>query len=770
MKIENPLKMNDWEIKKFLSFILLIQLLVLIIIILDNVGLNIPIIRQLIPFFYLIFIPGIIILRILRIHKMGNILTLLYSIGLSLSFLMFTGLFMNLIYPFFGISKPISLTSLIITISLLVLILSLLSYINDKNFSESTLMDLNSFISPKILLLCLLPLLAIYGTYLMNFYHTNIVQLITILLISFIVLLVGFDKFIPKKLYPFTIFVIAITLLYHTSLISTYVYGYDIMSELYLVNLVINNSIWNYTIPLNYNAMLSIVMIAPILSKLCAINSVWIFKIMYPFLFSLIPLGLYKIFKKQTNSKIAFLSVFLFMSFSVFYDEILYLARQQIAEFFLVLMLILIVYNIEKKGKTFSSNLLGSGKKAETFLFILFGLSLTVSHYGTSTLYLYVFFSAFLISFIFDVLPIKRKSYNFMQKLEIYIENKIPFSLHFFRHTNQTKSTDDQTESTDGSSRITLAFLFLFSVFAMLWFILTTSSSIFNTITHIFFNIIGNISTNFLKPESVQGLHTLTIKTTHGFLGKINTVINYLNQIFIIIGVLSVLLLNWAYNRAYNFNREYRILSVINLFLLFASITIPFFADQLNISRIYHLTLITLAPFCIIGVLTIFMLISKILRMSWTRKSVRISLSIFSVFLVLFFLYQSSFIYQTFEGSSYSISVDKNLDSAVFNNQEALGATWFSKYKLNSTFYADYYGGFLLVSILGQDPVYMDPQHMLITNNSYAYLRNFNIENKTWFISYKDKAVLTDYYINTTDVVTYKSLIYSNGNSQIYYN
>jgi uncharacterized membrane protein len=388
-----------------------------------------------------------------------------------------------------------------------------------------------------------------------------------------------------------------------------------------------------------------------------------------------------------------------------------------------------------------------------------------VSHYGTSYLYLYIFILTFLISFLYDFLPIKRIINGSLQKIENFAENKKinnRFTFHLSKLTNRTEKKSEPP-------RITLAFILLFFVFATLWFVMVTSSSIYNTITHIFYNIVGNIYTNFLQSDSSQGLHTMTTKTTHGILGKINTVVNYLNQLFIIIGVLSVLIFNWASNRKYNFNREYRILSVLNLFLLFASIAIPFFADELNISRIYHLTLLTLAPFCIIGILTSFMLISKILRMNWTKKSIKISYGIISVFLVIFFLYQSSFIYQTALGSSYSIAVDKNLDSAVFNNQEALSADWLSTYKLNHPFYADYFGGFILVSILGKDPVYMDPQHMLIASNSYIYLRKFNIENKTWFIGYKSKAIRANYNINTTDVVINKSLVYSNGNSQIYF-
>ena len=115
MQLNNSFQMNDWEIKKFLKVIFTIQLAMWGVIGLDATGLQIPILREFIGFIYLTFVPGIIILRILKLHKLGNIETLLYSVGLSIASLMFTGLFMNTVYPLFGISGPISITPLIIT-------------------------------------------------------------------------------------------------------------------------------------------------------------------------------------------------------------------------------------------------------------------------------------------------------------------------------------------------------------------------------------------------------------------------------------------------------------------------------------------------------------------------------------------------------------------------------------------------------------------------------------------------------------------------------
>ena len=384
LNLNNPLQMNDWEIKKFLKVILAIQLAVWGVIGLDAAGLQIPIIRQLICFIYLIFVPGIIILRILKLHNLGNIETLLYTVGSSIATLMFTGLFMNTVYPLFGISGPISIAPFIITISVVVFILCVLSYVRDKDFSDPGFIDVGNVLSPPALFLCLIPFLAIFGAYLMNFYRDNSLIIVLIIVIALVALLIGFDKSIPKKLYPLAVFVIAISLLFHRSLISMYISGCDIQFEYYLCNSVKMNGIWDPTMFGSLNAMLSLVMLAPIYSIISNMEITWVFKIIYPLLFSLVPLGLYRVFQKQTDDKIAFLSCFFFMSFSTFFGEMPALARQEIAELFLVLLILLMIDKNMNRIK-------------RSFLFIVFGISLVVSHYGLSYFYMFWLISAWLL-------------------------------------------------------------------------------------------------------------------------------------------------------------------------------------------------------------------------------------------------------------------------------------------------------------------------------------------------------------------------------------
>ena len=168
MRFNDPFRLNDWKFRDFLVVVLAMQLSVLSATGLAQFGLDIPIFRQITGFFYLAFMPGIILLRIFRVHGLSRISTLLYSVGLSIAFLMLLGLSLNVLFPLVALSKPISSMPLILAISAAVLILSILSYIRDGAFSSPSFFDTKEVASPVVLALCLVPVLSVSGTYFMN--------------------------------------------------------------------------------------------------------------------------------------------------------------------------------------------------------------------------------------------------------------------------------------------------------------------------------------------------------------------------------------------------------------------------------------------------------------------------------------------------------------------------------------------------------------------------------------------------------------------------
>ena len=732
--MNNVLQINDWEIKKFLRVVLAIQLAMWGIIGFDVIGFQIPILRELIAFIYLTFIPGILILRVLRLHRLGSIETLLYAVGLSIATVMFTGLLANVLCPLLGISAPISITPLIITISVVVLTLCVLTYVRDKDFSNSSFVDIKEVLSPPALFLCLIPILVLLGTYLVNFHQNNLLLIVIIFLVSVVVVLIAFNKFIPKRFYPLAILAIAISLLWHKSLISTHLWGWDIQNEYYLANLVIEGSYWNSTIPHHANAMLSIVMYAPVFSIVASMDLTWVFKITYPLLFSLVPLGLYRVFQKQTNDRIAFFSCFFFVSLFTFYGEMLQLARQQIAELFLVLLVLLMVSKNMHKIK-------------RSFLFIVFGLSLAVAHYGLSYIYMFSLICAWLILVLMGNPTVKELRDNLSNKLHRYEENRNSRNLI-------SLSIKDRT--------IGSTFVLLFVAFALTWYMYVSSSSAFGAIVSIGEHVTGSIFTEFLNPEATEGLHIVAGEP----LSPLHSVTKYLHltaQLFIVIGVLKLLL----GREKRKFEDEYAAFSLVNLVIILAAIGLPYFASSLNTTRLYQIALIFLAPFCVIGGITVFRAVSRAFRVTWTRRFMRNSMKVLSVFLAAFFLFNSGVIYEIANDSPTSISLNNTIDYPRFSEQEVLGAKWLYSVKGSNLMYADGFRRLLLGSFDWEQSRDL-PADLSISGDSYLYLGTYNLRTNEILLINRTEAVKAKDYVSNTISIG-KSKIYDNCGAQVYY-
>ncbi|HIE59626.1 MAG TPA: hypothetical protein EYP82_06825 [Hydrogenothermaceae bacterium] len=325
--------------KRTLIFTLVIQLATLGIIGLDKLGIDLFLLRQLILFIYLTFVPGILVISILKLlNKLSITEIVLYSVGLSNSFLMIVGLIINSIYPIFGISKPISELPLIVTIGVCNLVLWGLYFIRGELFTKWFEINLRK----SYLLIILLPILSIFGTYFLTYYNSNVILLFMFAILS-IVPILAILKF-PEDFYPAILWVISISLLFQTSLVSTVVpNGGDATCEYHCSKLVLNYGIWDPTGSslsssnvYNLNSMLRIVILHPIFSILLEMSLIWEFKIVHPLIFSLTPVALYLIYKRQTNSKIGFLSSCLFMFIFPFFTTLAMNTRTGLAILFLM--------------------------------------------------------------------------------------------------------------------------------------------------------------------------------------------------------------------------------------------------------------------------------------------------------------------------------------------------------------------------------------------------------------------------------------------------
>lgn len=701
---------NNLPLKKFVVLVISIQLTFIGLIFMDIIGINIPILREVVGFIYLTFIPGLLILRILKLNNLNITETFMYALGLSLSFLMFLGFLINIIYPIMGINNPISLFPLLFTINssgiILLFIIVLMERKKSVEYNKDKII-LDDFFSKKVYILTLIPFLSIIGAYFTNYYNQNILLFILIFILSLVPIIVFFIKSYKKEFYPLIIFICGLSLLLHWSLISTHIVGGDIQFEYYFSNLVINSSHWNLEIQNSLNGMLSIVMIAPIYSILLNIDLNWVFKIIYPFIYAFVPLGLYQIFQKQFNSKIAFLSVFYFIFVFPFFSEMLQLARQEIAELFLVLIILILVNKIEKRN--------------QSILIVIFGFSLAVSHYGLSYIFL-ILLGIILLITIFN--SISQGSIK-----EIF--NK--------------KNTS-----------LTLTFAILFFVFAISWYMYISSAKTFMTAIMIFNGIYGNAMNDLFESNNLQGVSMVF----HQF-SLFHTITKYLyllSQGFIVIGFL-----NLFFNRI-KLNDDFKRFAIAGLILLGLCFIIPNFASSLNTTRLFHISLILIAPFCVIGAISILKIFSKILKIKFISRK-EVPMKLFSIFLMIFLLFTSGFAYEIFNDEPMSIALSTTMDAPKYNTQEIYGAVWATD-NIHQIIASDYFG-VLLLADYNPDNITSFSES---TTAKFLYLRTINIKQDNITITEKNGTLVDTRYLKLSPFTENLDKLYTNGGSEVYFN
>lgn len=790
MKFNNIFTLNDWKFNEFLSAIILIQILMWIVGILSLNSIHIPIFNDIVTLLYLGFVPGIIILRILKLHDLGNTFTTLLSVGLSLASVMLIGLGMNQLYPLIGINRPLEVMPLLITFTIYNIVLLLLAYTKDYSYhiNNNSKLSFEIISSNQFIILCILPLIAIIGAYVYQYYSNNNIQITLLLLICGIVasMVMGFLK---KEYYHFAIFSIALSILYYSVMISNHIWGYDIFFEYQFATYVIKNGIWDYTWPHAYNAMLSVVMYAPIYSKLSGMTLTWVLKFIYPFLFSLISIGLYKIFEKHTGAKIAFLAAFFFVAYNGFsYGWMVQMARQQIAEIFLVLLVWLMIDRQIPQNK-------------RKLLYLIFGVGLIISHYSVTYLFMFT-----LLATIISLNIISSGFGNILNNILL----KLGFEKKYF---GKYMELENQT--------ISLPLSIFFIGFIVVYYSLTADSkaigSLFDALRIVSKNVNTMILGDSVNPMillAIFGGCLILITILYKIYKKISKDMDYEDAkkfpylrnfmlklmnlslkrkqiILVVVPILAFLHIWWPFaymnivsinaqrvillsvvfiligfimnliNRKYfHFTKEYNAFAIFNMIILACGLFIPAFQGQLSLQRIYEVTFVVLAPFCIIGMYYIFTSFISLIKKIDLDKNIKITFGAIGVFLILFFILNTGLI-DLYAGQTSTLPLDNSIDAPIFSQGEYAGVAWFDQNRHdNKTVYSDAFSNILLYWL--NDIRTCNPHNMSeMAPGTYMFLRSNNIGHDTFLYG-------NGGYIPITEGTDKSSKIYDNGDSQIY--
>jgi uncharacterized membrane protein len=172
-----------------------------------------------------------------------------------------------------------------------------------------------------------------------------------------------------------SLWVMSSLLILATTCASSQLVGSDIHLEYYYANQTLLNG-WDSSLANTINSCLPITLLAPALAKILHIDLIWVFKVIFPLLFALIPPILYYVYSKIIKPDLAVIGVLIFLIIPTFFIEMPQIQRAMFAILEVVIMLAVIVSNRSYKTKM--------------VLLMLGTLLLVASHYSTVMFWLFI--------------------------------------------------------------------------------------------------------------------------------------------------------------------------------------------------------------------------------------------------------------------------------------------------------------------------------------------------------------------------------------------
>jgi uncharacterized membrane protein len=663
----------------------------------------------------------------MKLGKINLVDTLLFSIGLSLAFLMLIGLLINESY-LVGVSQPLSAIPLTIGISLVTLVLLFINYrwnsLEDFHLWNIDWDEARTLI-PKSVILFLLPVLGVVGALFLSIPILLFFIAATAVLYAASILS---NRLIPSKLYPLLIFTISLALLFHVVFTSKYIIGFDANLEYYVFRLTQIHGHWSFIGPIfntqtaDYNAMLSITVLPTIYASMTNLNGETVFNLFYPFVFSLLPVVMYRIFEKQIGRLASLLSVLFFVSgVLTFYGVTsISLDRQIVAMLFFVLSVFILLNKTMPLSK-------------RRVLIIIFGTALAVSHY--SLMYIY-------LGFVFV----------------IYVVSKV-------------KGGKDEALNIP-------VVMFLFGI-TTLWYYFSVAP--LSALAQFLSGFFSRFSADLLSPAA-RTTDTVLSQPVSNPINAVSLAIFFIANSLVAIGILRIIFRP----QKTGFDSNYRTITILSAILLFLSFVLTNFAPSLDINRFYAISFLFLAPCLVLGFNGLLDLSKRISQKISSQhisrnRSERIRTVLLCAVLVSFLLTQTGFVNRITGNTPLlrSLDLDRLKTSnntqleisfygAYLPDQDVFGAVWLHEYaSASSIVFADYTNQVHVLTSYGLIPLqlmYPLTNTTILSQGSLIYLGRLNIIN----------SVINTYNgpINSSEVMPLlnnTNIIYSNGNTEILY-
>ncbi len=738
--------------------------------------------RAIFSFLFLTFVPGFLVMLMLKVRRVGGWEYIAYTLGLSLSYLIFVGLAINWIFPWLQITdKPLALTPLLFSFYVTLSLVGLIGYIRNKNIPFTVKFPKLDRVSNILFIIpTTFPILSILGANTLNNGGSNYLTMLTLGGIAAFVLFVVLirDK-LKENIYPWSILMISLSLLLMFSMRSWHIIGWDINQEYEMFKTAAQNFRWSMSdFPRQpYNACLSITILPTILNAFMDINDEYIFKLFSQIIFSFSGLAVFLFLKKYAYNVIIYLASFFFIAQPQYIMEMPTLVRQEFALLFFILSLLVLFNN-------------AINSKLKNTLFIIFGFSTVVSHYSTAYITTTLFTLIYLGSLMYRKTENKKIISTFYRKLRLKGRNKfdkakyhlngflvIALIVFSFLWLNQVTKVSDSLVELSQKTLVNMGRMFSDDMRVEHTSLLNQFNILYKPkdqgeLLKSYFNKINldsrDRNSSLYYPASQYSSYKPKVINSKILPSNIDP--DFTPKIFIFLRIIEVsiklLLLVGIYYmvvtkyKNQKMNIEMVLMIILSAFIVGAVTVLPVVSLHYPIERLYQQALIALSLPTVLGSLFIFR------RLVNEKVAIRIS----AVILIIHFLYVSGFIPQLVGGSESHVTLNnfgRIYDQVHTNDATVMSITWLAKEnKQQALVQADIHGHWRLQAYaLTKDPLAeVIPQ--VIKKDAYVYSNYINTTKKQGFIA--ELGVDIAYNFPTLFLSENKNKIYSNGSTEVF--
>lgn len=358
-----------------------------------TVDLEIPVLQPVSALFLLLGAPTLLLYRKAEILSDSGTVHLLYALGVSLLVLIVGGLAINVLLPAAGVDRP--LQPAVLATTWLLLDIGLLVWRADVPVLPAVdwaavwhRLMFAQFEWAQVLAAAAL-LLAVLGAVRLNNDAGGGVALLSLVLAAaaLVALMVRPAGTLSRDAR--CLFLVGASLLLATSLRGWYITGHDIQAEFLAFQLTNADQRWQMSALENaYNACLSINLLPTMLVQTTGLSGEVVFKLLIQLVFALVPVLTFLFSRRFLTRRLALVAATLTIAFPTFFTDMPYLVRQELAFFFVALLLLAatepMTRPMSRQAQEDAPLPTPSQRSGQLILVAVFGIGVVLSHYSTT--------------------------------------------------------------------------------------------------------------------------------------------------------------------------------------------------------------------------------------------------------------------------------------------------------------------------------------------------------------------------------------------------